>query len=43
MVAKGFDLSAIASLLSLTLPEVERLLSEQEKNTDALSVQSELE
>jgi predicted transposase YdaD len=43
MVAKGFDLSAIASLLSLTLPEVERLWSEQEKNTDALSVQSELE
>ena len=42
MVAKGFDLSAIASLLSLTLPEVERLLSEQEKNANAPSVQSEL-
>jgi len=43
MVAKGFDLSTIASLLSLTQPEVESLLAEQEKNTDAPSVQSELE
>ena len=38
MVAKGFDLSAIASLLSLTLPEVERLLFEQEKNADVPSL-----
>lgn len=42
MVAKGFDLPTIASLLSLTVPEVERLLAEKEKNADAPSVQSEL-
>lgn len=37
MVAKGFALSAIADLLSLSVPEVERLLTKQTENTDAPS------
>lgn len=41
MVANGFALSAIASLLALSLPEVEHLLATQEKNSDAPSVQDD--